>query len=147
MQTIPSAATVLLIMSIGVASGSEAPIVTPSELNAHADEYDGKAVRVRGWLVLQFEDVGLWDSKEAHNSPHEGGDVAAVRKMDGISLNWPPTCVSVSGKFLNEMEKLESYPAIVDGVFRRHIYPPNVISNQVCNDTGLEVSKISKQNQ
>ena len=31
------------------------PVLTPSELNNHADQYDGKRVRVKGWLVIQFE--------------------------------------------------------------------------------------------
>jgi len=143
----PSAVEALLFLAaLGPTACAEVPTVSPSELNAHADQYDGKTVHVRGWLVLQFEDVGLWDSKDAHDRPHNGGDRAALLQMQGASLIWPATCVSVTGEFLHELRRFQSEPATVEGVFRKHIFPPDVVSNQVCNDSGLEIAKITKQN-
>jgi hypothetical protein len=123
------------------------PVLTPSQLNKHASLYDGKVVRVHGWLVFGFEDFGLWDSKRDHDNPHEGGDRAVMLQADGLSVGWPVTCVSVDssdpkfealrhGKFI-------SLPVIVDGIFRKTFLPPNVISNGICNESGLQIDKIS----
>jgi hypothetical protein len=116
-------ASVLAVLLL--AGCAETPTLTPGELNMHADQYDGKHVRVRGWLVYQFEDIGLWDSKEAYGR--------------GFRLD-PGTCVSILGF---DPPRRVSEPAVVEGVFRKQILPPNLSSNGLCNDTGLEVSKVT----
>jgi hypothetical protein len=128
------------------ASQAETPLLTPSELNAHVDQYDGQMVRVRGWFVFQFEDIGLWDTAHAHDAPHEGGDRAVSLKVSRASFTWPASCVSVTGVVIDQLKRNDSYPAIIEGTFRKHILPPDVVSNGVCNDTGLEVAKIDRQN-
>jgi hypothetical protein len=48
--------TVRLLLSSAVAATlvgcTTQPTLTPGELNAHAAQYDGRKVRVRGWLVI-----------------------------------------------------------------------------------------------
>jgi hypothetical protein len=92
--------------------------LTPSELNDNPDQYDGKAVVVRGWLVSEFENVGIWDSKNAFDSGR------------------PQSCLSYRGK---DPGRHFSEAVILKGTFRKNINPPNVFNNGDCNESGLEV--------
>src|SRR3954469_7479929 len=125
-----TASLVLIFVALGVTGCAKVPTLTPSELNAHPDQYDGKAVHVGGWLSLYFEDYGLWDSRRAHDTERSWAPP------------WPMSCVSVTPDVMAKVQKPLSRPAMVDGIFRKHILPSNVISNGICNDTGLEVTNI-----
>jgi hypothetical protein len=110
------------------AAGCTAPsVITPSELNAHAIKYDGKEVRVRAWLVHQFENIGLWDSKEAYDAPHQ-------------STEFFQACVSYFGPDLGK--HFVSRDVVLDGIFRKTALPPNTVSNGICNNSGLEIAKL-----
>jgi hypothetical protein len=122
----------IVLAAIIVSGCAEYPALTPSELNARAEQYDGKEVRVRGWMVHQFENIGLWDSKAAYDG---------ASNSSSVPFAWPTTCMSLSGLDGPRI----SEEVIVEGVFRKHILPPNVVSNGVCNDTGLEVARFRKQ--
>jgi len=124
----------LLTTVLGVTAYAQDIVLTPSELNAHADRYDGKTVRVRGWLSLYFEDYGLWDSKKAHDTERTSAPP------------WPPSCVSVDSYVAGKVKKPASQSALVDGIFRKQFLPPNTISNGVCNNTGLQVTRVRKPN-
>lgn len=104
-----------IVFAATILSGcADYQLLTPSELNAHAEQYDGKEVQVRGWLVYKFEDIGLWDSKAAHDRPHDGGDQAVSLALSGRGSVWPASCISIpdfnSSKHLSE-------PVIIDGIF------------------------------
>jgi len=119
-------------MAFTAAAYAEERVLTPNELNAHPDRYDGQAVRVPGWLSLQFEDYGLWGSKKAHDTRRTSAPP------------WPPSCVSVDSYVAGKVEKLVSRPAVVKGIFRKQFFHPGTISNGACNVTGLEVTKITE---
>jgi len=87
-------------------------------LNANPDQYDGKAIVVHGWLVSEFENVGIWDSKDAFDSGK------------------PQNCVSYRGK---DLGRHFSKAVILKGIFRRNINPPDVFNNGDYNNSGLEV--------
>ena len=42
--------------------------LTPAQLNASKHQYDGKLVRVQGWMRVGFESYALWESKESEDS-------------------------------------------------------------------------------
>ena len=56
------AACLLTVMS---SVGRATEVVTPSELNAHPDRYDGKTVTVRGYFLWDTELFAIVDSKAA----------------------------------------------------------------------------------
>lgn len=125
-----------LLAVLCMAGCTTVPTITPSELNAHAAMYDGKEVHVRGWLVYQFEDVGLWDSESAHDELRRSARRREVRD--------PPyfeTCVSYSGPDLGR--HLKSRYVVLDGVFWKDPYPPgtNIIMG-VCNAAFLEAKRL-----
>ena len=100
------------------------PALTPSELNAHADQYNGKKVRARGWLVVSFEEYALWDSKEAYGRPSAPGQ-------------FPNECVSYLGPINH---RTSGKVAILEGTFWRDFATSlNVIDLGTCNISGLDV--------
>jgi hypothetical protein len=129
----------LLIAAALLMGCAEKPTLTPSQLNARAGEFDGKEVKVRGWLVFQFEDIGIWDSKMAHDLPHVAGDEAVSLTVDGRSPVWPSNCISYSGPDLGG--RSFSRAVVLSGIFRKKILPSGTISNGICNDSGLEVQR------
>ncbi len=56
------------VVALGLSGCATTPTLTPSELNAHADQYDGKKVRVCGWVVIQFEEYWISDSQASSES-------------------------------------------------------------------------------
>lgn len=122
----------LLAMSIGsVACAGEHSgvtqrrIVTPSELNAHADHYNGKYVYVRGWVVIGFEEFHIWDSKLAHDQPWPGHG-----KM-------PNECISYLG---NISDRTSGRMETLYGRFWKNFAKSlNVYDLGTCNWSGLEV--------
>ena len=118
-----------------VAGCTTVPTLTPSELNAHAAMYDGKEVHVRGWLVYQFEDQGLWDSKDAHDELR--------RRVQRNEVRDPPyfeTCVSYSGPGLGR--RLKSQYVVLDGIFWKNTDPPGSYIIGVCNAAVLETKRL-----
>lgn len=106
--------TLVLIVVAGL------PALTPSELNASSAKYDGKRVRVRGWLVIQFEQYHFWDSKAASESPTSGAN----------------TCVS----YLGPIHRTTGKMVILEGTFWKDFAKSlNVIDLGTCNISGLDV--------
>ena len=50
-------------MLAAVTAAQAGHVYRPSELVAKSRALDGKRVHVRGWIVLEFENFNLWDSK------------------------------------------------------------------------------------
>lgn len=117
------------LLLAGCAAG---PALKPSELNANPDAYDGKSVRVRGWLVHQFENHGIWDSKAAYET-------------ERFKQNAHPKCIGYSGPNLGDF--FVSRQLVLRGVFRKELNPnvgPNGQTYEVillgsCNHSGLKV--------
>ena len=123
---------VLILTAVLALSGCAAqPALTPSELNAHADLYNGKQVHVRAWLVYQFENIGLWDSQSAYE------------KAPGGDNSTPSICVSYLGPDLGK--HYVSRMVVLTGTFRKDLdHDPNhpdqiIVSNGWCNNSGLEI--------
>lgn len=124
-----------LIAAFFVAGCSTVPTVTPSELNAQASKYNGQEVHVRGWLVFRFEDVGLWDSKNARDE--------MSREIRHLKVRTPPyfeTCVSYVGPDLGR--HFESRYLVLDGIYRKNTDPPGAYIVGVCNASFLEIKRL-----
>ena len=100
-------------------------IFTPSELNAQADQYNGKNVYVRGWVVIGYEEFHIWDSKAAHDQPWTGNGKmpnACISYLGDISDRTPGRMEILYGKFWKDLAK-----------------SLNVYDLGTCNWSGLEV--------
>jgi hypothetical protein len=67
----------IILSALALSGCASEPILSPSELNAHADQYNGKRVKVHGWVVLRFEEYSIWDSKLAYDRPFNVSNMGA----------------------------------------------------------------------
>lgn len=81
---------------------------TPSELNERHAEFDGSRVQITGLLIIEFENVGLYESLEAYYRYDD--DLAADRKEAWIGVMLP-------AGILQQREKYNRSFARVSGTF------------------------------
>jgi hypothetical protein len=127
-----------VIWIIALAGCAMPPTLTPSQLNSAVDQYDGKEVRVQGWLIHRFENIGIWDSENAYASRMEVDTQNPSPEWPG----WPSSCISYDGRELGSQFGARNVTLL--GIFRKNILPPNAISNGICNTSGLEVTWMSQ---
>lgn len=110
--------------------GGPSGIVTPSDLNAAPASYDGKFVRVAGWLDFGFERRNLITTDRKVRVP----TVAAV----------PGDCVGLQALrgLIPKAKRLDGRRVIVDGTFRADLVGPNITFSR-CNASGIQVVKIN----
>jgi hypothetical protein len=89
------------------ASGSDGPLLTPSQLNAQPDKYNGKLVRVQGSAAIGFAKSCLVD--DHRNYATLSGDHASV------------TLVSGSHSF-ETGKKYNGQTVVVSGVFKKDFF-------------------------
>jgi len=109
------------------AVADETSIQTPVELNHNADLYDGKYVSVRGFIVNEFENHGIWQAEDSKRS--DAGQ-----------------CVSIlySGKPITEnLRKITGKKVVASGVFSKNIFADrNFVAMGSCNRTAVTVDKV-----
>ena len=94
----------LLMLTIPISLSRADDVVTPSELNAHPEQYDGKTVTVRGYFLWGTEIFAIFDSKAAAENPDSppsqciGYDYALDLREKLKALNHH--VVDVTAKFL-----------------------------------------------
>lgn len=81
---------------------------TPSELNAQHAEFDGSRVQLTGLLIIEFENVGLYESLEAYYRYDD--DFTADRKEAWIGIMLP-------AGILQQREKYNRSFVLVTGTF------------------------------
>lgn len=111
-------------MYISCAYGNEPSVVTPTQLNAHPDLYDHAYVRVRGYVVVEFEKRFLVEDAASYES--WTGDHVCVSLIGYAN---PLTIPGV------ENRKMQ----VVTGVFIKDIYRERVLYMGACNRTGLDL--------
>lgn len=110
----------LFILAVNVAQGRE---LKPRELNANADRYDGKSVRVRGWLIIKPEGYWIFDSKAASEA-----DSKSAKDGDCVSYFGP-----IGDLTRGRMEVLR-------GTFWKDFTKSlNMIDLGTCSTSGLDV--------
>lgn len=110
-------ACIAMLHTAGADSQNE--VLTPSEIAANPDQFDGKHVRVKGYVVIAPHARNIFDSKNGH------------RKPDG-------TCLGLYGSesFVHTLRKKME---IVSGVFRKALCGPDDICLYWCSSSGIEV--------
>jgi hypothetical protein len=131
---VATAATIgsaLLLAAIGlgcsqrlIAAQNEQTLL-PSELAANPEKYDGKHVKVRGYIVLGPEARNIADFDEGYNDRH-----GACLGLDGPESMF--TGVS------------RHYTQKISGIFRRKLCRDNDVCLNWCNSSGIELDKGSK---
>ncbi|MGO4702663.1 hypothetical protein [Dyella sp. 2RAB6] len=121
-----AAALLLQCAAAQRAYGDELPVVTPRQLNANPDAYDRRYVRVRGYVVVAFEQRYLVEDAESY-------------------LSWPSDKVCISlVSYANPLSKrgpgLENMKMqVVTGVFIKDIDQTHVLYMGACNKTGIDL--------
>lgn len=120
---------VALLSVVGIAAGCVGAMpssssktvspMTPSELAANPEAFDGKHVEVRGYVVVGPESRNIFDSKEA----------SADR--NGVCLGLAGSNAMFS-QFHRRYERLS-------GTFRKKICGPNDVCLYWCGESGIEL--------
>lgn len=112
----------MAFMPISCASVKESTdSITPAQLNASKAEYNGKRVKVRGWMRSEFENYGLWQSKKANGR--------GTYFKDCVSLLIPESM---------NTEQYNKHYVEVEGIFVERL-PRNVVHLGGCNVTTLQL--------
>lgn len=102
----------LLLMTLGLQACAQWPFgikrPTQSELDAQHAEFDGSRVQITGLLIVEFENVGLYESLEAYYRYED--DLSADRRGAWIGLILP-------AEILREREKYNRSFVRVTGTF------------------------------
>ncbi|GEM_PF-5205802 len=62
-MTVTNKLAVLCVVGL-LAGCAQEPVYLPSEINAHPKLYEGREVRIRGWVTLRVENRNIWDTKD-----------------------------------------------------------------------------------
>lgn len=112
----------LLVFAAAVAAADPgAPPVSPSYLLAHKDEYDGKRVRVTGYVVIKPHSHNIFDSKAGYEGP-----VGACLGLYGPA--------SFTHTFRQRVETLS-------GTFRKELCRTGDICLYWCSSAGIELDR------
>jgi len=109
---------------VGPAHANDLPVVTPEQLNADPDAYDHRYVRVRGYVVVEFEKRFLVEDADSYK-------------------NWPNdnVCVSLlsyaNPLVSHRLENMKMQEVI--GVFIKDIYNIRVLYTGACNRSGIDL--------
>jgi hypothetical protein len=116
-------AATLLIGYIASSDGREAGY-SPSELNANPKLYEGREVRVRGWVALPVENRNIWDAKSDFTKPED--DFSRCLALIGVQdWTWDK---SIDDKVLT-----------ISGVYHQY-ETPEKITLGMCSNAVIEVN-------
>lgn len=107
----------------------EGPVLSPSELNRGAKEYNNKEVTVRGYVILSPAGHILYESKRMYkNFEHE---------WQGLSENineYDKFCLTIANPVFirDKYPKLSRRPVVVRGVFLENYLDENSIDIGAC---------------
>jgi len=102
-----------------VAANCQDGVVTPSDISANPDKFDGKHVRVRGYVVITSHSRNIFDSKQGSKDSR------------GV-------CLGLYGSksfVVPARKKME----IVSGTYRKVLCGPNDVCLYWCSASGIEV--------
>ncbi len=97
----------------------------PSEFLAHAEEYGGKHVDVRGYIVIGGEARNLFDSRSAADDPHGA-------------------CIGLDGPDVMFGRHHARYIKKISGVFKRSLCEKDEICLYWCGESGIALDPGSK---
>lgn len=119
-----SAVLAVLLFS-GCVTTEEPAGVKPSDLNKAPSQYDGKRVDITGWMILESEEVALWDTRADRDSNQD-----------------PDRCVSllVPKSILQSLAPLNRSAVLISGVFHKSVedFKPTMFTG-LCNVSAIEV--------
>lgn len=96
----------------------------PSQVNKSAKQFDGTQVKLRGYLLLRYENIDIGDTKEGYKG------------SDNVSH-----CVAlINNAWLYEQAKTYDGKYVeITGTYRRDAADGNIIRLTMCNKSALEL--------
>lgn len=122
---------VALLCGCSVMRGSSAAyVLTPRELNTHSEQYDGREVVVRGFVILGTNARSLYQSKERLEEFGRAVDAPTP----GFNLEFEADCLTLlNAKVLEENSSVFNGQTItVRGRFVRKYLTGDVVDLQAC---------------
>lgn len=118
-----------VLLSLSAAQAGDTPpvehILTPSQLNASPITYQGKLVRVRGYVVIGSDKSDLWDSHESY--------VSGQLTRACVTLLHPRPVIFGKGRFNRRT-------VVLQGVFTRNDTVTPRVQRIGCNLTSVDVA-------
>jgi hypothetical protein len=103
------------------ATASQEAVIAPSELAANPDKYDGKHVRVKGYVIIGSHARNIFDSRRDSKDPRAA-------------------CLGLLGSkaFAAVLRKRTE---VVSGTFRKALCGPKDICLYWCSESGIELDE------
>jgi hypothetical protein len=101
-----SAALVIFLLS-GCVTVEDRAGLKPSDLNGAPSQYDGKQVDVAGWMILESEEVALWDTRadrDKNQDPRRCVSLLVPKDVAQSLASLNRSEVSISGVFHASVE-------------------------------------------
>lgn len=108
-----------------LAAGRAEGTVLPSELSKHPEQYDGKHVDVRGYVVIGPEKRNIFDSEKESRDAHGA-------------------CLGLDGPDAMFDSFHSRYTQRISGVFRQSLCGKNDVCLYWCSSSGIELDEGSK---
>lgn len=129
----------LIAACIAAACASESPVhhavgdtILPSSAITDRSSLDGKIIEISGYLVAEFEDRGLWDSKRYHKKYESRNHCVSLL----IPKNMLEEVSAISGKIV-----------VIKGKFVSDLGRRGTVVLGACNNSAIEVQEIQAQAQ
>jgi hypothetical protein len=130
-QSLASLFAVLLCGCAMVTLSPAAQVLTPRELNTHPNQYDGRQVVVRGFVILGTNGRSLYQSKERF----EEFDRALYAQTPGFNpAEFDADCLTLLNAHVLEDNRsvFEGQTITVRGRFERNYLTGDVLDLQAC---------------
>jgi len=130
-QSLASLFAVLLCGCAMTTAPPVADVLTPRELNTHAEQYDGREVAVRGFVVLGTNGRSLYQSKERFE---EFGRDFYAQPPGFNAADFDADCLTMLNARLVEQNfsVFDGQTITVRGRFMRNYMTGNVLDLQAC---------------
>jgi hypothetical protein len=102
----------------------EPPLLTPTMLNAHPDQYDKKLVRVQGYVVVGFEQRFLFTDQSDYNA--RGGDKHCIS-------------LAYAGRLMADKKKINMKYVVLEGIFIASLAKLGIVQLGACNDAAINL--------
>lgn len=122
-MTYPKVLAAALLLAVcaapAMSSTPQKIMVSVRELAEHPDQFNGRHISVRGYVVISSHGRNIFESKKDYDNPHGA-------------------CLGLLGSksFVRSMRKREE---VVTGIFRKTLCGPHDVCLYWCSTSGIEV--------
>jgi|GEM_PF-4933421 len=118
----------LSLLLAGCATVASSGASAPSVLNKDAARLDGETIHAVGWIVLEAEEVALWDGKRDREQGRDAGKCVSLllpEELAGSLKRFNRSQVTVTGRFHKDVASFDT-----------------TLFTGLCNVTAIEIESV-----